>query len=59
MRIICGILAVLSLAVCTAIPFVHLWGEVGVDEYKSVLLAGSVGWFVFATLWATRKAARR
>jgi hypothetical protein len=56
MRTVLGILSLASLAVCTAAPFLFFSGRLGMDMYKTVLLAASVAYFMFATAWAARKA---
>jgi hypothetical protein len=48
-------LALVSLAGCLAAPILHFLGKLSSDSYKLVFLAASVGWFVFATLWARRR----
>jgi hypothetical protein len=48
-----GVLAVLSLLACTAVPFAYFRGRVTVEEYKTFLFLASIAWFVFATLWST------
>jgi hypothetical protein len=55
MRTAAGTLAALSLAACMAAPFLYLWSYLSQDGYKSMLLAGSIGWFIFATLWVARR----
>ena len=44
-------LALISLAACLVAPFFVLNGSIDVPTYKQVLLAGTAGWFVFATAW--------
>lgn len=43
------VLALLTLAVCLAAPIQLFLGSWSEDLYRTVLLAGTVGWFVFAT----------
>jgi hypothetical protein len=31
------------------------WGSLDQQTYRNLLLAASVSWFVFATMWARRK----
>jgi hypothetical protein len=38
-----------------AAPVIHFLGKLSSDSSKLVFLAASVGWFVFATLWARRR----
>ena len=47
-------LAGASLIVCMAAPAQHFWGDLSLDGYKNLFLAGTVGWFVFATLALSR-----
>ncbi len=48
-------LSLVSLAACLAAPVMHFLGKLSSEGYKLVFLAASIGWFVFATLWARRK----
>jgi hypothetical protein len=41
-----------SLAVCLAAPLLYFLGSWSEARFKLILLIASVGWFVFATLWA-------
>lgn len=47
-------LAAVSLIVCIVAPVRYFWGDLSVDGYKDLFLAGTVGWFVFATLAMSR-----
>ena len=49
------VLSGISLAVCTAVPFLYFWGSLSQAGFKTALALGSVAWFVFATLWAGRR----
>ena len=55
MKIIFGVLSALSLLVCTAVAFVYFRGTITMSEYKTILFIASLFYFVFATLWATRR----
>jgi len=55
MKIIFGVLAAVSLLVCTAVAFVYFRGTITMPEYKTILLVASLFYFVSATLWATRR----
>ncbi len=46
-RIFLG-MAVLSLFLCLAAPFLYFSGRMSEAGYKSLFLAASVGWFVFS-----------
>ncbi len=52
MKAIFGTLSVLSLALCLGAAIGHLWGQMSQEAYRSVFLAASLAWFVFAVLWA-------
>jgi hypothetical protein len=41
-------MAVLSLLLCLAAPFLYFSGRLSSGEYRSLFLAASVGWFVFS-----------
>ncbi len=47
-------MAILSLLACLATPLLHFLGRMEMSTYKALLAAATVGWFVFATTWATR-----
>lgn len=49
-----------SLFVCLATPSLFFLGKMSEQGYKSLFLAASVSWFIFATLWAsaTKRAKR-
>jgi hypothetical protein len=48
-RIFMG-LALISLFVCVAAPFLYFWGQMNESGYKALFLAASLGWFVFSAL---------
>lgn len=54
LRMISAVLSLVSLLLCFAAPFLYLRQTVTADGFKSMLLAASCGWFIFATLWVTR-----
>ena len=41
-------MAVLSLLLCLAAPFLYFSGRMSEGGYKSLFLAASMGWFVFS-----------
>ena len=49
-----AVLALLSLALCLAFPVLRFLGRISVEGFRSGLLAASVAWFVFASLWAVK-----
>lgn len=53
-RVLYAALSAISIGTCLVIPFMFLSGSVTESQYKNILLLGSFGWFVFATLWASR-----
>ncbi len=55
MRHVTGTLALLALLLCVLSPFLYLRQAVTLDGYKALLAGASVAWFVFATLWVSRR----
>lgn len=47
-----GLGSILSLVVCLGAPALYFLGLVSQSRYKLVLVIASLGWFIFATLWA-------
>ena len=47
--------SLLSYAACVAAPLLFFFGRIDVDAFKALLAAGTVGWLVFATVWANVK----
>jgi hypothetical protein len=45
----------MSLALCLAAPILHFLGRLSAQDFRLVFLTASVGWFVFATLWANAR----
>ena len=54
MKRIFQLLAVFSLVVCIVAPVRHFLGDISADAYKDIFLAGTAGWFVFATAAMSR-----
>lgn len=50
-----GLIALLSLAACLAAPVMHFQGTLDAGGYQRIFLVASLGWFVFATIWASRR----
>lgn len=50
-RVLFAVLALCCLAVCLMTPVLHFLGSLTSEAYKDIFLAGSLGWFVFATSW--------
>jgi ABC-type uncharacterized transport system permease subunit len=55
MRAIYAAASVASLAVCLAVPFLYVGQSLSEQAFKTTLLAASLAWFVFATLWISRR----
>jgi hypothetical protein len=51
-KIVLGSISLLSLAVCLASAVLHFLGKLSAPDFKLAFLLASIGWFVFATLWA-------
>jgi hypothetical protein len=47
-----GILSLASLAACLISAVLHFLGRISTQDFRVIFLLASVGWFVFATLWA-------
>jgi len=48
-------LAIISLLLCLVSPLLHFFGKISMETYKWIFLFSSLGWFVFATLWASKR----
>jgi len=55
MKIVDRILSLFFLAACLAAPVFHFLGSLSQADYKLILAIGSLGWFVFATRWVSRR----
>ena len=51
-KIVLGSLSLLSLGLCLASAVLHFLGKFSGPDFKLLFLLASLGWFVFATLWA-------
>jgi hypothetical protein len=49
-----GILSLTCLAVCLGSPVLYFLGRLPGREFRLDFFIASVGWFVFASLWARR-----
>ena len=47
--------AVVSLAVCLVAPVLYFAGRIEVEDYKTVFLVASIGWFVAATVYDAQR----
>ena len=54
MRTAAASLALLCLAACLVLPAMFFYDVLARGSFESAFLAVSVGWFVFASLWASR-----
>jgi hypothetical protein len=54
-KIVYAFLASISLFLCLAAPFLYFWGKLTEKGYRWLFLGASVLWFIFATLWASRR----
>jgi hypothetical protein len=59
MRYLAGIVSIACLAGCLVAPMMYFQGVLGEPAFKWVTALASMGWFVFATLWATRGSGSR
>lgn len=48
-------LAIISLIFCLVSPLLHFFGRFTMGTYKWAFLLSSLGWFVFASLWASKR----
>jgi hypothetical protein len=55
MRTLFAVLALISLSLCLASPFLYVFGKIGEDTFKTLFLIFSLSWFVFGGLWMTIK----
>jgi hypothetical protein len=55
MKTIAVAASLISYAVCIAAPLLFFLGRIEMSTFKTLLGAGTVGWLVFATVWATAK----
>ena len=46
------IFSLVSLFACLAAPILHFLGKISAGTYKLIFVFASLGWFIFATLWA-------
>ncbi len=55
MRTLFVVLALISLSLCIASPFLYVFGKIGDDLFKTLFLIFSISWFIFGGLWMTMK----
>jgi len=48
-------LAIICILLCLVSPLLHFFGKISMETYKWIFLFSSLGWFVFATLWASKR----
>ncbi len=51
-KIVLGSISMISLAGCIISAILHFLGKLSAPDFKMAFLIGSIGWFVFAALWA-------
>ncbi len=51
-KIVLGTISMVSLAYCIISAILHFLGKLSAPDFKLAFLIGTIGWFVFATLWA-------
>ncbi|MDH7511735.1 MAG: hypothetical protein QHH14_02170 [Clostridiales bacterium] len=51
-KLLWGFFSLANLAVCLLSAVGYFLGKLQASEYKLAFLVASLGWFVFATLWA-------
>jgi hypothetical protein len=56
-KIVWGILSLACLAVCLISAVLHFAAKLRAPDFKLVFLVASIGWFVFAALWARARKA--
>jgi len=49
-----ALLALISLSLCIASPFLYFFGKIGEDLFKTLFLIFSISWFIFGGLWLTK-----
>jgi hypothetical protein len=54
-RVLFGVLSILSLILCLATSIIYFLGKISEESYRLIFLLASIGWFVLATLWATKR----
>jgi len=54
-NILLAFISLISLAFCLISPVLYFLGKLTAQNYKLVFSLASLAWFVFATLWASRK----
>lgn len=53
MKTLTAVTAILSLALCLAVPVLFFLGLLPQSSYRLALLLASLGWFFLATTWAS------
>lgn len=54
-KTVLALFSLASLSVCLLSAVFYFLGRLSGKGFKLVFLAASVGWFVFATLWAKKR----
>ena len=53
-KTIWAVLSLASLVVCLLAALLHFLGKIATPGYRLMFNLASIGWFIFATLWARR-----
>jgi hypothetical protein len=51
-KITLGSISLVSLAACLVSAILHFLGRLSAPDFRLLFSVSSIGWFVFATLWA-------
>lgn len=51
-KMVCAVLSLVSLSACLLSSVLYFLGTLSAGSYKLILLAASIGWFIFASLWS-------
>jgi len=54
-NILFALISLISLAFCVISPVLYFLGKFTEKNYKLDFLIASVAWFIFATLWASKR----
>lgn len=52
---VCAVVSLVSLSACLLSSVLYFLGTLSAGSYKLILLAASIGWFFFASLWAKKR----
>jgi hypothetical protein len=49
------VVSMVSLFLCLLSPLLRFQGVIDESTYKQIFMGASIGWFIAATTWATRR----